>query len=67
MNALIPMDPADYDRLPPADVDACDHCGGEGVIPTTTDPQSGLPEDVPCPLCGGTGELTGPHHLGGAA
>lgn len=29
---MIPLDPMDYDRLPPDDLDACTRCNGEGVI-----------------------------------
>ena len=69
MNApFLPMDPADYDRLPPADLDACDHCAGAGVVDAGTDPNTGIPTDVQCPMCGGTGALDGPFYpLGGAA
>jgi DnaJ-class molecular chaperone len=56
----IPLDPADQDKLPPADVDACSRCDGTGGIFPTLDPQ-----DVqPCPVCGGDGVLP---ELGGAA
>lgn len=67
MSTFIPMDPTDYDLLPPDDLDACDHCNGAGVVDAGTDPATGLPNDISCPLCGGTGELTGPNYLNGGA
>lgn len=61
MTALIPMDPADVDKLPPVDLEACDHCSGSGAEPTTSlDPQ-----DVEaCLVCGGDGIL--PEYRGAA-
>lgn len=52
------MDPADLDRLPPADIHTCDICWGAGFIHEPgdrRDPAAGI--DYPCGLCGGTGEL----------
>lgn len=52
--APLPMDPADYDRIPPADIDACDHCSGTGAEPTSSlDPQ----DLEPCLVCRGDGVL----------
>lgn len=28
----LPLDPMDYDRLPPDDLDACMECGGRGFV-----------------------------------
>lgn len=51
---FIPLDPQDLDKLPPADLDVCDHCGGAGAIW----PTSGDPQDVEaCPVCQGDGVI----------
>jgi hypothetical protein len=55
------MDPADYDLLPPDDLDSCDHCGGCGVEPSP----SWDPQDIePCLVCHGNGVL--PDYRGAA-
>lgn len=59
MSAFVPIDPLDLDRLPPADLFLCDHCGGTGGIwPTSGDPQ----DVTDCPVCLGEGVL--PEYLG---
>lgn len=52
----VPFDPADADRIPPADLDTCDHCMGDGVIAAWSE---GQPIDVDCNRCHGFGDLRG--------
>jgi len=47
---VVPFDPADLDRVPPADIDVCDVCCGDGCLE-----HRGLLIDHPCHRCGGTG------------
>jgi len=48
----IPADPQVVDQLPPDGIEACESCGGHGVIL----PASGDPADVrDCYTCGGDG------------
>jgi len=53
---LIPMDPMDFEALPPEDLDTCERCDGLGSVITGLDPETGKAVDEPCPWCGGTGD-----------
>ena len=64
----VPMDPADYDLLPPADLDVCDGCDGTGQIADDGDPRDPATGDVwTCGMCGGTGDLAGTYWIGAAS
>lgn len=63
----LPMDPADVDTLPPADIDACSSCDGLGLIITGQESDTGAFTDEPCTSCDGSGHRYGWIALGGAA
>lgn len=50
---LVLADPADADRIPPADIDSCEHCDGHGDREQLID---GEPRNVVCGWCDGTGQ-----------
>jgi len=55
----IPMDPADVEALPPADIDDCSHCDGLGAVVLYIEAETGLPVDEDCTWCSGTGNRYG--------
>jgi hypothetical protein len=48
--------PDEFDAARPVDLDACSSCGGDGLVAVIDWMVTGLPVDVTCPRCGGTGE-----------
>lgn len=56
--AALPMDPADIEQLPPADIDACEHCDGLGARVVGFD-EADRPLDDTCSWCDGSGNRRG--------
>jgi hypothetical protein len=54
---LVPVDPMDLDRIPPADVDVCTECAGQGDREVLLD---GEYFHRLCSWCEGTGERSRP-------
>lgn len=61
--SVVPLDPADLDRIPPADLDVCGVCRGHGDVPLG-DPSNPGTAWHDCAGCRGTGS---PIQHGGAA
>lgn len=53
-----PNDPVDVEDLPPADLDACEHCSGLGLLVVGLD-EAERPIDEPCTWCDGSGDRRG--------
>lgn len=52
-----PPEPIVYEA-PPVDVDACEHCAGQGVVVVGYD-EAERPLDEPCTWCDGSGDRRG--------
>lgn len=52
----VPLDPADLDRIPPADLEVCGPCNGNGDVPVAgADPADPDTDWRTCGACGGSG------------
>lgn len=60
----IPIDPADIDRLAPADLDICGACNGNGDVPLGN-PENPDTDWLTCTACAGSGFAV--HYWNGSA
>lgn len=54
LESAVPLDPADLDRIPPADLEVCGPCNGNGDVPAG-DPANPDTTWTSCTACAGTG------------